>query len=131
MFPPALSPPLDTGHQREQDGRQTSSTVVVDEMSSVESDQSSGEHDHPAEEVDVGVVLVWKPLGHQTPGDPEGQTYYDLDRSVESKLHRVGVLVESNSQKYSESTDGHHVVSSAGGDDESGNSLGNTVTSEK
>ena len=48
---------------------------------------------------------------------------------MESKLERVGVLVEGYSEEDSKPADGHHVVSSAGGDDESGDTLGHSVAS--
>ena len=131
MFPPALPPPLDTRHQGEQDGRQTSRPVVVDQVSAVESDQSSSEHDQPPEQGDVRVVLVGEPLGQQAPADSKRQTYQNLYRSVESELQSVGVLVEGDSKEDSKPADGHHVVRGAGGDDQGGNTFSNTVTSEK
>ena len=129
MFPPALPPPLHAGHQREQNGRQTSRPVVVDQVSSVESDQAPREHNQPPEEVDVRVVLVREPLGDEAPAYSEGKSNDNLNRSVHCQFHRVGVLVECNSEKYSKPTDGHHVICSTSGDDQGWNSFSYAVTS--
>merc|ERR1719225_1776018 len=75
------------------------------------------------------MALVWDPLGQQTPGDAEAQPDEDLNGSVHGELQGVGVLVEGDPEEYSKPTDGDHVIRSAGGDHQGGDTLGHTVAS--
>ena len=84
VLPPPLPPPLHAGHQGQQDGCQPPRPVVLDEVSAVQSYETSSEHDQPAEEVNMRVVPVRQPLGYQAPADTEGQTNHNLNRTVQS-----------------------------------------------
>ena len=69
MFSPALSAPLHARYQRQQDCRQTSGSVVVDEMSAVQSDDTPSEHNEPSEEANMRMILIRQPLRQQTPSN--------------------------------------------------------------
>ena len=130
MLAPTLLPPLHAGHQGQENGGQAPGPVIVDEVGPVQSDQTSGKHNQPAEEGDVRMVLVWDPLGHQTPGDAEAQPDEDLNGSVHGELQGVGVLVEGDPEEYSKPTDGDHVIRGAGGDHQGGDTFRYPVASE-
>ena len=103
----------------------------MDQMGSVQSDKSSGEHNQPSEEADVRMILIWNPLGEEAPENTKWKTNENLNGPVHGELQSICIFVESNAQEYPEATNSDHIISCTGRNDQSWNSLCYTIASER
>ena len=77
------------------------------------------------------VLFIWNPLSQKSPEPSKKDSNDDFYRAVKDEFPQWRTGTEGDAHEYSEAADCHNVISSAGSDDESGNTLLYTIATAR